>query len=432
MTSVRKMKETAYVILVLFVASCTPEGNNTQDKVTENEEPGTYRFERVYGETPDGYPLPLTGKPITKEAVIFTKEDGDIKEYPEYFTPGEELGSNEMRVVCIGSGNPPVRMRQAASSWLVQLGNGENFIFDIGGGTVLNLWSMGIPMAELDKLFVTHLHLDHVGGIFPLYDAMGWARNSPLRVWGASGYDGSLGVAEFCKNVEEASNWHNTSKKGVIPSDGMSIQANEFDFSNFSKENPKQLVYDENGVKVYAFPVDHILEGAVGYRLEWNGLSFAFTGDSVPTSFEAEQCKGVDVFSHEMFIDAPTFAEKNNMPLQVAQNVVNEHTPPDKLGEVFSIAQPRLGVGTHYFTNDDTIDPAFRGLRSTYDGPVIIGQDLLVINVTADQIVCRMAITDKLMWAPPAPKSDTPPHMDEPTMVGRIPAFVTETRLVNR
>jgi len=424
------MKNLILLVLSLLMLCCVQENTNSDEsKVEDNETPGEYRFERVYGETSDGYPLPLTGKPITKQTVIVKNTEEIITEYPEYFTPGEELGSDEMRITCMGSGNPPVRMRQAGSSWLVQLGNGENFIFDIGGGSVLNLWSMGIPMAELDKLFVTHTHLDHVGGILPLYDAMGWARNTPLRVWGGSGYDQTLGIAAFCKNIEEAANWHTTSKRGLILSGGMQIEVNEFDFSKFSKENPRQLVYDVNGVKIFAFPVDHILQGAVGYRLEWNGLSFAFTGDSIPTSFEAEQSKDVDVFAHEMFIDAPTFAEKNNMPLQVAQNVVSEHTSPSKLGEVFSIAQPTLGVGTHYFTNDDTIDPAFQGLRSTYDGPVVIGQDLLVINVTMNQIVCRMAMTDKLMWAAPAKASDGNEEMEEVTKLGRTPSFVTETRI---
>ncbi len=118
----------------------------------------------------------------------------------------------------------------------------------------------------------------------------------------------------------------------------------------------------------------------------------AYTGDSIPTKFEAEQAKGVDVFLHELFIDAPTFAEKNSMPLQIAENVVNEHTSAKMLGRVFSIAEPKLGVGTHFFTNDYTIDPAFAGIASTYSGPVVIAQDLMVINVTPEQIVTRMAL----------------------------------------
>ncbi len=171
----------------------------------------------------------------------------------------------------------------------------------------------------------------------------------------------------------------------------------------------------------------------MGYRLEWNGLSMAFTGDSIPTRQEAEQSKGVDVFIHELFIDAPSFAEKNNMPLQIAENVVAEHTSADMLGRVFSIARPRLGVGTHYFTNDDTIDRAFAGLASTYDGPVVIAQDLMVINVTPEQIVTRMAKTDLLSWAAPAPKpaDGQRPKIDPAPTEGRTPQWVVDTRLAS-
>ena len=192
------------------------------------------------------------------------------------------------------------------------------------------------------------------------------------------------------------------------------------------------MVYEEDGVEIYAFPVDHLLLGAVGYRLEWNGLSMAFTGDSVPTRQEAEQSKGVDVFIHELFIDAPTFAEQNNMPLQIAQNVVDEHTSADMLGRVFDIAKPKLGVGTHFFTNEYTIDKAFVEMASTYDGPVAIAQDLMVINVTPEQIVTRMAKTDLLSWAAPAPSSgaEKEPELEPYITEGRTPKWVVDTRMV--
>jgi ribonuclease Z len=128
-------------------------------------------------------------------------------------------------------------------------------------------------------------------------------------------------------------------------------------------------VYDENGVKIYAFPVAHILIGAVGYRLEWNGLSWSFHGDGEPNTFEAEQSKGVDVFMHEAFLDGYTFSEKMNMPLREAMNVAGAHSTPDKLGKLFDIAKPKLGVAYHYFQDDETVDPFFKNMRKNYDGP---------------------------------------------------------------
>jgi ribonuclease Z len=140
------------------------------------EEPTDFRFPRECTETPAGYPVPLCGNPLTKTPVVVKKKGVTLKKYPKHFIPEQEkLAANEMRITAVGSGNPPVRRGQAATSWLVELGNGEKFIFDAGGGTVPALWSLRIPLASFDKLFVTHLHLDHVGGILNLWDSMGWA-----------------------------------------------------------------------------------------------------------------------------------------------------------------------------------------------------------------------------------------------------------------
>jgi len=408
-----------FVSLLIFWAS-----------IVVGESPEDYRFPRDCTNTDAGYPVPLCGKPLTKTPVVANDpESRQLRSYPEHFIPEqEELAPNEMRLTAVGSGNPPVRRGQASTSWLVELGNGDIFIIDAGGGTVPALWSLRVPLPLLDKLFLTHLHLDHAGGIFNLWDSMGWARNTPLHVYGASGATPELGVAAFVENVKRAAAWHTRSKTGVIASGGMELTAHEFDSTQFSPENPRALVYDQNGVKIFAFPVDHILIGAVGYRLEWNGLSMAYTGDSVPTRFESEQARGVDVFIHELFIDAPTFAEKNNMPLKIAESVVNEHTSAEMLGRVFSIAEPRLGVGTHFFTNEYTIDYAFEDIRKNYDGPVVIAQDLMVINVTPEQIVTRMAKTDLLSWAAPAPGTGKPPELDPAPTEGRTQEWVIETR----
>ena len=107
--------------------------------------------------TPDGYPVPLCGKPLTKTPIVVRNEGASLKTYPEYFVPEQEgLAPNEMRLTAVGSGNPPVRRGQASTSWLVELGNGDKFLIDAGGGTVPALWSLRIPLAQLDKLFLTH------------------------------------------------------------------------------------------------------------------------------------------------------------------------------------------------------------------------------------------------------------------------------------
>ena len=364
-----------------------------------------FRFPRENSTTKDGYPTPLSGVPITKTPVIVKKEGVTLKKYPEHYIPGKEpLADDEIRVTVLGSGSPtPVRRAQATSGYLVEVGNGDNFIFDMGPGTPANLYSMGVHPALLDKLFLAHLHLDHSGGIFSLFDAMGWARNTPLQVWGPSGSTPELGTAEFTKNVRKAAEWHVQSKRDLLPTGGTEIVAHEIDISKFSPENPRQLAYDKNGVKIYAFPVIHTIAGSMGYRLEYKGLSFAYTADSEISTFEAEQSKGADVWIHEVFPIPEEYALVTKMPLEHATNALAQHTTPKELGIVFDLAKPGIGIGSHYTLGDAMVDSFFKGVGTTYDGPVMLAHDLSVINVTPEQIVIRQAKTSMLAEVPEPP-----------------------------
>lgn len=53
-----------------------------------------------------------------------------------YYPGTEVLKPGEMRVVCCGSGLPAARLGQAATCFMVELDNGEKFLFDIGSGAM--------------------------------------------------------------------------------------------------------------------------------------------------------------------------------------------------------------------------------------------------------------------------------------------------------
>ncbi|MDH3842332.1 MAG: MBL fold metallo-hydrolase, partial [Myxococcales bacterium] len=89
-----------------------------------------------------------------------TAEEEDRK---TYYPNTEELGPNEMRVISLGTGMPNQRKSQASACWLVELGNGDKFIFDLGTGSVANLSVLEIPYDLVNKVFVGHLHSDHIG-----------------------------------------------------------------------------------------------------------------------------------------------------------------------------------------------------------------------------------------------------------------------------
>ena len=74
-----------------------------------------------------------------------------------------------MRIISLGTGMPNQRPSQKASSWLLELGNGDKFLFDIGTGSSDNLAALEIPYDYLNKVFLSHLHTDHFGDFGALY-----------------------------------------------------------------------------------------------------------------------------------------------------------------------------------------------------------------------------------------------------------------------
>ena len=107
----------------------------------------------------------------------------------EVYYPGTEaLAPDEMRVIACGSGMPMPRLKQAAPCFLIELGNGDKFIFDMGTGSMERLYSLGIPLDYIDKVFLTHLHGDHMGDLpgFYVYGPQN-NRSKPLRIWGPGG-----------------------------------------------------------------------------------------------------------------------------------------------------------------------------------------------------------------------------------------------------
>ena len=102
-----------------------------------------------------------------------------------YYPGTEELKPDEIRVIACGSGMPMPRLKQAACCFLFELGNGDKFFLDMGTGSMERLYALGIPLDYIDKVFLTHLHMDHMGDL-PAFFQYGPQNNRsvPLRVWG--------------------------------------------------------------------------------------------------------------------------------------------------------------------------------------------------------------------------------------------------------
>jgi len=321
------------------------------------------------------------------------------KERDVYFPNTEPLGSDEMRVIALGTGTLNFRRSQASAAWLVELGNGEKFIFDIGTGSLANFGALEIPFTYLYKIFISHLHVDHIGDLDAMFIG-GWVsnRNGPLKVWGPSGLKPVTGTKYAVDRMREMFTWDLKGRIGNMPAAGGRIEVTEFDHSK------THVVYEKNGVKIKAWPAVHGIDGSVSYSLEWNGLKLVYGGDSVPNKWFLAEGHDADILIHEAYLSIQQFIDLKDYDPERARIVATMvHTPHSEAGKIFSQLRPRMAIAYHTFNDFNIAPDIIAGIRKTYDGPLTLADDLLIWNVTKDRIRVRRIEGNDEPFPPPPP-----------------------------
>jgi len=331
-------------------------------------------------------PEPYGTEPLTTDRVVVKDSHAKLKEYPHLYSAGSEaLAEDEMRITALGTGYP-ARKGQACAGFMAELGNGEVFIFDAGAGTNSSFNHMQVPYHKGNKFFITHYHIDHIADLIVYYDfGQSNGRLEPMNIYGPAGETPELGIEALVENIYKLSAWHDRTKLGNLDTRGFDMKAHQFE------PDVARVVYEDNGVRMTAFPVPHGIYGAVGYRLEYAGLSMVFAGDCEPSSLTVENSQNVDVLIHEVFNPPQTYMDKLGWSEIQAKIVAwTKHTAPEAAANVFSQTNPGIAMGFHGMIAPGTPQPILDGIRSGYDGPVVVAQDFTVVNVTPEQIVTRM------------------------------------------
>ncbi len=270
-----------------------------------------------------------------------------------------------LKVVLLGTGaGPPVNLQQYGASTLVEAGT-MRLLFDCGRGATMRLTQIGVPIGSITRLFLTHLHSDHVIQIPDLF-LTGWvgsSRRIPLHVWGPAG------TRDMMEHLLQAFAFDIHMRRDVDEKvDGEGIKV-------ISHDIKQGVVFEEEGLKVTAFQVDHgPVTPAFGYRIDYRGHSVVLSGDTRPSETLVQFAKGVDVLVHEVI--EPDVV-RSRATTAIAEAIIAHHTTPEAAGSLFSRIKPRLAVYSHA-TNSDNV---MIRTRKTYDGPLQGPQDMLTIEI---------------------------------------------------
>jgi len=331
---------------------------------------------------------------------------------PVYVPGAESLSPGEIRVSVLGSGDPWIRRSQASGSLLIEVGNPEQdfFFFDLGSGSLANFTSLMLPVEATTKVFLSHLHADHVGDIPGLVGSLAKAgRIDPVEIWGGGSEDPALGLASFVEHMGKAMAWDTSSVRGVRPTTGFAMVGHEIPFDR------PETIYDRNGVTISCFPAIHGLSGAVGYSVAYAGLRVVFSGDTRPCKHVVEAAVGADLLIHECSQSPAVFARATGLPLETALQITRlAHTIPDQMGKILDLTGPRMGALWHLDVTPG-VDAVFDEIEAHYAGPVTVTQDLTVFNVTPEAVIARQAKVNDAAQPVHGPSQTSPVLDPQPT-----------------
>ena len=322
-----------------------------------------------------------------------------------------------MRITFAGTCPFPPRRDQAATCILLEFGNGEKLIFDLGPGSLRNLIALQVPVAEINDVFVCHLHVDHYGELPYLYGFGPWAgRWKPLRIHGPSGREPDEGIAHVVASMQKMMRWHTDAFQALPVGDGFEVDVNEFDW-----EDDGGVCFERNGITVRHWRRIHNMSGASGYRVDWNGLSFVWTGDGRPDSLTVQMAQGVDVFVTELQVNLGALVSvESGVPEQIYNMTIDGvHTDHYAAGYMIKQVNPRIGMVTHTSFDSDLLGEALAGVQAHWDGLFAFGApDGVVVNVTKEAIWNRLAPLPEA--ANPRPAPDRPPVPKPHLSVGKL------------
>jgi ribonuclease Z len=282
--------------------------------------------------------------------------------------------SNEIfKVTLLGTGYPEPRTDRFGPATLVQAGN-TFLLFDVGRGCLIRLQQSKVKYNQIDAVFFTHLHSDHIVG-FPDLWLTGWNITKcavPLKVFGPEG------TRQMTDNLQKAYTFDIKTRieDGRSPVAGSKIITTEI------KEG---VVYEKNGIKVIAFLVDHFpVVPAYGYRIEYKGHSVVLSGDTRYCPNLIKFAKGTDLLIHEILIAPDTVSRRNRLYPAVAH-----HITPEQAAEVFNCVKPKIAVYTHvveFFGATD--DDLLRRTKAFYNGKILVGKDLMSF-IVGDKVMVQ-------------------------------------------
>ncbi|MGH7320279.1 MAG: MBL fold metallo-hydrolase [Candidatus Rokuibacteriota bacterium] len=271
-----------------------------------------------------------------------------------------------MTVTLLGTGCPPPNPRRRGPAVLVARGDAR-FLVDAGSGVAVQLQLAGVRVLDLHRIFLTHLHSDHVIDLGHLLVTR-WiiGQNAPLEVFGPTG------IRAHVERLQALWEWDVDVRRSHMRDRARPAVA--------VTEIQEGVVFRSGGVTVTAFSVEHEpVKPAFGFRFDGDDRAIVISGDTRPCENLIRHARDADLLIHEC-TDATQTQWTPGCGWPSREDKVKDlaayHTGPDEVGQVAARAKARTLVLTHMMPASDPSDLAARAARA-FPGRIVVGEDLL-------------------------------------------------------
>ncbi|MFC7051039.1 MBL fold metallo-hydrolase [Emcibacter nanhaiensis] len=312
-----------------------------------------------------------------------------------------------MYVVITGSGSALPDPKRAGASAAVVV-DGTVLQFDFGRGVMENMMLSGINPMDIDYIFLTHHHFDHIAS-YGYYLIANWiaGRQEPVYVYGPEGIEDLTQGAyimnksniEFTKFIVK--NWPERLKRKPLAEPPYVV-----------KDVDSGVILDTPKIKITAVRTPHYpddISKSLAYRVDTPYGSVVITGDTGYSDDVIKLADHADLLIHECQKPDPGMVKGGKMTAEAFQKPSKKrpqthHTTPTELGKIANLAQvkkvvpyhlppygsvPKAREMTSLYTGEAGLDiwaKYITAIHKNYEGPVVLAEDTMVFRVGGEPV----------------------------------------------
>lgn len=257
-----------------------------------------------------------------------------------------------MKLVVLGSGTSVPHPRRASSAHWLETARGDTLLLDPSAPAFHRAAQEGLGWPNLRAIWVSHFHLDHVGGLAPFlfgtrYAPQTQARRHPLTIYGGRG------LAELLRKFDEAGDY------------GLMKQPFPAEVREVAPGEEFELL---PGLRAETFSTPHTGESLALRLTDADGATLVYTSDTGYTPALVEFARGADLFFMECSF-------RRGKP-------VDTHLELSEAMRLAREAAPRRVLLAHLYPEWDGVDLAAEA-KQLWGGETIEARDGLRLDVVA-------------------------------------------------